>query len=195
MPTPAGHGQPKAHRFFWTVLAVSAMVSITGNATHAILYAPTMPAVAAAIAIVPPIALLPAVHSVAVLARAHTTARLTHLLATALTLLIALAAFRLSFTALRSLADSAGIPMSESWLFPIIVEGSMTQATISLLAFAHSGLRRRPPLLSPDPPPETHPPKASRHTKTRTVRTILKAILAPCTRRAPPNPTPRSGLG
>ncbi|MGW3542651.1 DUF2637 domain-containing protein [Nocardia niigatensis] len=146
MAAPAGHGQPKAHGFFWTVLAVSATVSITGNATHTVLYAPTKPAIAAAIAIVPPIALLAAVHSVAVLARAHTTARLTHILATALTILIALAAFRLSFTALRALAISAAVPTSESWLFPIIVEGTMTQATISLLAFAHSGLRRHPAL-------------------------------------------------
>ncbi|MGV9663790.1 DUF2637 domain-containing protein [Nocardia niigatensis] len=152
MSAPVGHGQPKAHGFFWTVLAVSAMVSITGNATHAVLYAPTKPAIAAAIAIVPPIALLAAVHSVAVLARAHTTARLTHILATALTILIALAAFRLSFTALRALAISAAVPTSESWLFPIIVEGTMTQATISLLAFAHSGLRRHPAPPSLDSP-------------------------------------------
>ncbi|MFF0613206.1 DUF2637 domain-containing protein [Nocardia tengchongensis] len=152
MAARAGHTQPKAQGFFWSVLAVSAMVSVTGNATHAILYAPAKPAIAAAIAIVPPIALLAAVHSVAVLARAHTTARLTHILATALTILIALAAFRLSFTALRALAISAAVPMSESWLFPIIVEGTMTQATISLLTFAHSGLRRHPVLLSLDPP-------------------------------------------
>ncbi|WP_196054794.1 DUF2637 domain-containing protein [Nocardia aurantiaca] len=133
---------------------------------HAVLYAPTKPAIAAAIAIVPPIALLAAVHSVAVLARAHTTARLTHISATALTILIALAAFRLSFTALRALAISAAVPTSESWLFPIIVEGTMTQATISLLAFAHSGLRRHPAPLSLDSPTrgtdaESKPPHRS----------------------------------
>ncbi|WP_083869588.1 DUF2637 domain-containing protein [Nocardia niigatensis] len=186
MAAPAGHGQPKAHGFFWTVLAVSATVSITGNATHTVLYAPTKPAIAAAIAIVPPIALLAAVHSVAVLARAHTTARLTHILATALTILIALAAFRLSFTALRALAISAAVPTSESWLFPIIVEGTMTEATISLLAFAHSGLRRHPALPGVACPVRSTPADETRDSS----RTSLSAISP--TAAAPPRSPARS---
>ncbi|WP_067540401.1 hypothetical protein [Nocardia crassostreae] len=69
-------------------------VGITGNATHAILHAQTLSAIAAAVAIVPPIALLAAVHAVAILLRAHARSNLIHALATLMTVLIAAAAFR-----------------------------------------------------------------------------------------------------
>ncbi|MGY4101233.1 DUF2637 domain-containing protein [Nocardia sp. R16R-3T] len=130
--------KPRAHGFFWTVLTAAATVSITGNATQAVLHDTALPAVAAAVAIIPPLALLAAVHGVSVLARAHAGARSTHLIATAMTALIATGAFWLSFTALRSLAITAGVPHGEAWLWPMIIEGSMAQATVALLALAHS---------------------------------------------------------
>ncbi|WP_433714077.1 DUF2637 domain-containing protein [Nocardia sp. CA-084685] len=130
--------KPRAHAFFWTVLAAAATVSITGNATQALLHNTALPAVAAAVAIIPPLALLAAVHGVSVLLRAHAGARGTHLIATAMTVLIATGAFWLSFTALRSLAITAGVPHSEAWLWPLIIEGSMAQSTVALLALAHS---------------------------------------------------------
>ncbi|MEV6135231.1 DUF2637 domain-containing protein [Nocardia sp. NPDC051990] len=137
--TEATSPKPRAHGFFWTVLTTAAAVSITGNATQAVLHDTALPAVAAAVAIIPPLALLAAVHGVSVLARAHAGARSTHLIATAMTALIAIGAFWLSFTALRSLAITAGIPHREAWLWPLIIEGSMAQATVALLALAHSG--------------------------------------------------------
>ncbi|MEC3918413.1 DUF2637 domain-containing protein [Nocardia sp. CDC160] len=146
-PTPPTHQtappNQRAHTsFFWCVLLTAATVSITGNATHAVLHAHALPAIAAAVAIVPPIALLAAVHGVTVLLRAHAHARWMHLLATVMTVLIAVAAFRLSFTALRDLAALAAIPQPEAWLWPVIIEGSMTQATVALLALAHTGSTR-----------------------------------------------------
>ncbi len=131
MPEPV---RSRSQVFFWTVLGIAASVSIVGNAVHAVLHAPAHPVVAVAVAVVPPVALLAAVHAVAVLSCAHAGARRTHLLATGMTVLIAAAAFRLSFTALRALAILAGIPADQAWLWPMIVEGSMTQATIALLA-------------------------------------------------------------
>lgn len=65
-----------------------------------------------------------------VLLRAHAGARGTHVVATAMTAFIAIGAFWLSFTALRSLAITAGIPHGEAWLWPLIIEGSMTQPTV-----------------------------------------------------------------
>ncbi|WP_083883768.1 2'-5' RNA ligase family protein [Nocardia higoensis] len=100
----------RAHNFFWTVLAAAATVSITGNATQALLHDTPLPVVAAAVAVIPPLALLAAVHGVAVLARAHTATPATRWVATAMTVLIAAGAFWLSFTALRSLAITAGVP-------------------------------------------------------------------------------------
>lgn len=77
--TPRTHADaaPKsgAHPFFWTVLTAAATVSITGNATQALLHDTALPAVAAAVAIIPPLALLAAVHGVTVLTRAHTATR------------------------------------------------------------------------------------------------------------------------
>ncbi|MEV0110578.1 DUF2637 domain-containing protein [Nocardia sp. NPDC050799] len=129
---------PRARTFFWAVLITAAAVSITGNATQAVLHDTPLPAVAAVVAVIPPLALLAAVHGVSVLSRAHAYARGTYLLATAMTVLIAAGAFWLSFTALRSLAIIAGIPPGEAWLWPVIIEGSMGQATVALLSLARS---------------------------------------------------------
>ncbi|MFI5719009.1 hypothetical protein [Nocardia sp. NPDC051750] len=63
---------------------------------------------AAAVAVIPPLALLAAVHGVALLQRAHARARGTHLVATAMTAPIAAGAFWLAYTALRALAVTAG---------------------------------------------------------------------------------------
>ncbi|WP_051133503.1 DUF2637 domain-containing protein [Nocardia paucivorans] len=137
--TPAASaGAPRAHTFFWAVLITAAAVSITGNATQAVLHDTQLPAVAAVVAVIPPVALLAAVHGVSVLSHAHAHARGTYLLATAMTVMIAAGAFWLSFTALRSLAITAGIPRGEAWLWPVIIEGSMGQATVALLSLARS---------------------------------------------------------
>ncbi|WP_171048234.1 helix-turn-helix domain-containing protein [Nocardia cyriacigeorgica] len=119
-------------------MLVAAAVSIIGNATQAILHGSAVPVVAAAVAVIPPLALLAAVHGVSVLVRADTGARATHIVATAMTAMIAAGAFWLSFTALRSLAVTAGVPGKEAWLWPLIIEGSMAQSTVALLALAHS---------------------------------------------------------
>ncbi|MBM4480054.1 DUF2637 domain-containing protein [Rhodococcus hoagii] len=61
----------KERRFFWTVLAVAAGVSIAGNALHAwVSHAPDFdPLLAAAISTIPPISLLAASHGLTILAR------------------------------------------------------------------------------------------------------------------------------
>ncbi|UGT60351.1 DUF2637 domain-containing protein [Nocardia asteroides] len=133
--------RPRAHNFFWTVLTTATAVSITGNATKALLHTTALPAVAAAVAVIPPLALLAAVHGVTVLARAQGRADATHLVAIAMTALIAAGAFWLSYTALRALAVTAGVPTHEAWLWPLIIEGSMAQATVALLTLAHAPAR------------------------------------------------------
>lgn len=50
------------------------------------------------------------------------------------TLLLALGAFWLSFTALRDLAALAGIPEEQAWVWPLIVDGVILEATISVVA-------------------------------------------------------------
>ena len=66
--------QRPARRFFWAVLATSALVSISSNGLHAFITGGSSlhPALAAAIATVAPISLLAATHGLAVLSRART---------------------------------------------------------------------------------------------------------------------------
>ncbi len=146
----------RAHIFFWTELCAAAAVSVAGNATQAVLHTSSPPVVAAVVAVIPPLALLAAVHGVALLARAHTVSPTAQRAATSLTVVIAGAAFWMSFTALRALAITAGVPAAEAWLWPLIVEGSMTQSTMALLTLAHAGPPRAEPHTrnsNADPPP------------------------------------------
>ncbi|UGT54222.1 DUF2637 domain-containing protein [Nocardia asteroides] len=56
-------------------------------------------------------------------------------------LAIGAAAFVLSFAALRDLAIRARTPAHLAWLFPVIVDGTIIQATIAVLALADSAER------------------------------------------------------
>jgi hypothetical protein len=57
------------------------------------------------------------------------------------TVLIALGAFWLSFTALADLAIRAGIPGNQAWVWPLIVDGIILVATLSVVALAPQGRR------------------------------------------------------
>lgn len=58
-------------RYFWTVLCAAAVVSVSGNAVHALIpsSAPLVPWLSAVIACVPPVALLATTHTLAILWR------------------------------------------------------------------------------------------------------------------------------
>ncbi|MFD3707446.1 DUF2637 domain-containing protein [Nocardia sp. NPDC058658] len=135
----------RAHVFFWVELVIAAGVSVAGNATHVLLHGTTLPAVAVVVAIIPPLALLSAVEGVQVLGGAGAGSSLARGCATTLTVMIAAAAFWLSFTALRALAIAAGVPASDAWLWPLIVEGSMAQSSIALLSIAYTSHTRDQP--------------------------------------------------
>lgn len=57
------------------------------------------------------------------------------------TILIALGAFWLSFTALTDLAARAGIPVGQAWVWPLIVDGIIIVATISVVVLSPYGPR------------------------------------------------------
>ncbi|KQU44190.1 hypothetical protein ASG84_12765 [Rhodococcus sp. Leaf278] len=50
------------------------------------------------------------------------------------TILIALGAFWLSFTALRDLAERSGVPTDQAWVWPLIVDGLVLVATVAVVA-------------------------------------------------------------
>lgn len=54
------------------------------------------------------------------------------------TILLALGAFWLSFTTLQDLAILSGIPAGQAWVWPLIVDGVILEATISVVALRNS---------------------------------------------------------
>lgn len=58
------------------------------------------------------------------------------------TVFIALGAFWLSFTSLSALARSCGILADRAWMWPLIVDGVIVVATVSVVAMSGSGLER-----------------------------------------------------
>lgn len=125
-----------AVRFFWTWLLLATTVSVAGNVAHAVLTAPPGTVrLAAAAAVVPPAVLLGTTHSVALLVK---TRRVGFIYWCALTMTVALAAcaFILSFDALRDLAVALGIPASRAWLWPVAIDVSIANSTLSLLSLS-----------------------------------------------------------
>lgn len=124
-----------AARFFWTVLVLATAASIGGNVTHAVLKASSGPlvAVAAAVAVVPPIVLLAATHSVGLLVRTRSSG-LIYWAALAMTVGLAGCAFALSFDSLWELAVNAGVRREIAWLWPLSIDVSIAQATLALLS-------------------------------------------------------------
>jgi hypothetical protein len=132
-------GNRGAARFFWAWLVVATAMSVTGNVAHAVLHAPAgAVGLAAGAALVPPVVLLAATHSVAVLVRTRATG-FTYWCALLMTLALASCAFVLSFDALRSLAVMLGLPESIAWLWPCAIDVAIAQATLCLLSLSRRG--------------------------------------------------------
>src|SRR5258708_27301441 len=133
-------GNRSAARFFWVWLMVATAMSVTGNVAHAVLHAPAgTVALAAGAALVPPVVLLAATHSVAVLVRTRATG-FTYWSALLMTLALASCAFVLSFDALRSLAVPLGLPESIAWLWPCALDVAIAQGTFGLVSLSRRGL-------------------------------------------------------
>lgn len=136
-----------ATRFFWTVLLCATGVSIGGNAIHATLNTTSVPpALAAAVATVPPLVLLAATEGLSLLMRTRRGPSAAYWCALGMTGLLAVCAFVLSFDALRDLAGRAGVRQELSWLWPIAVDASIAQCTVALLSLSRRSTAARVPL-------------------------------------------------
>jgi hypothetical protein len=135
--SPAGEATArKAVRFFWAWLIAATGVSVAGNVAHAVLSAPSgRLQLAAAAAVVPPAVLLGATHSVALLVRTRRVG-FSYWCALAMTVALAGCAFVLSFDALRELATALGMPRDRAWLWPVAIDVSIANSTVSLLSLA-----------------------------------------------------------
>jgi hypothetical protein len=131
----------RAVRFFWGLLIGATMVSLVGNITHAVL--PYMPHVVVQIgaAAVPPIALLAAVHGIALAVRAGASGRV-YCCAVSAVAAIGAGAFAVSFLALRDLMRAIGYSATSAWVFPAIIDTAVAVSTLMLVALGDKPARR-----------------------------------------------------
>jgi Protein of unknown function (DUF2637) len=131
----------RAVRFFWGLLMGATLVSLVGNIAHAVL--PYIPRVVIQIgaAAVPPIALLAAVHGIALAVRAGASGRV-YRWAIAAVAAIGAGAFMLSFRALRDLLIQTGTPPAWAWVFPAIIDTAVAVSTMMLVALGDKPARR-----------------------------------------------------
>lgn len=69
----------------------------------------------------------------------HRWVRLAVWVCIAIAIFVAIAAFLLSFSALHSLALRAGVPDRLAWLWPLVVDVTIVQSTVALVALAQVG--------------------------------------------------------
>src|ERR1700692_3314148 len=145
-PATSGRGaessaaeERRAVRFFWVVLILASFASVAGNVTHAVWNAsgPAM-VVAALAALVGPLALCGATHSVGVLAKVRTNS-FTFWASMAITIAVVACAFWLSFHALRSVAvDLARVDPGIAWMMPVCIDLSIAGSPLAVLSLSRS---------------------------------------------------------
>jgi hypothetical protein len=133
----------RAVRFFWCFLIGATTVSLIGNIAHAVL--PYLPRIVVQIgaAAVPPIALLAAVHGIALAVRAGASGTVYRWAVSAVAA-IGVGAFAVSFLALRDLMRVIGYSSATAWIFPAIIDTAIGVSTIMLVALGDKPARRAP---------------------------------------------------
>jgi Protein of unknown function (DUF2637) len=131
----------RAVRFFWALLIGATAVSLIGNIAHAVL--PYIPSVVIQIgaAAVPPIALLAAVHGIALAVRAGASGRV-YCCAVSAVAAIGVGAFAVSFLALRDLVHAIGYSPTTACIFPAIIDTAVAVSTLMLVALGSKPARR-----------------------------------------------------
>ncbi len=131
----------RAVRFFWGFLIAATTVSLIGNVVHAMLsYIPRI-VVQIGAAAVPPIALLAAVHGIALAVRAGASGRV-YCWAVSAVAAIGVGAFAVSFLALRDLMQVIGYSSATGWIFPAIIDTAVAVSTLMLVALGDKPARR-----------------------------------------------------
>jgi uncharacterized membrane protein len=131
----------RAVRFFWCFLIGATTVSLIGNVVHATLsYIPHV-VIQLSAAAVPPIALLVAVHGIALAVRAGASGTV-YRWALSATAAIGAGAFALSFLSLRDLARAIGYGSTTAWVFPAIIDTAVAVSTLMLVALGDKPARR-----------------------------------------------------
>jgi Protein of unknown function (DUF2637) len=122
---------------------------LTGNIAHAVVsYIPPIVVQIGAAAF--PIALLAAVHGIALAVRAGASLRVYCWAVTAVAA-IGVGAFAVSFLALQDLMQAIGYSSGSAWVFPAIIDTAVAVSTLMLVALGNKPARRtrmrpRPPV-------------------------------------------------
>ncbi len=128
-------------RFFWAFLIGATSVSLVGNVVHAMMpYIPHL-VIQIGAAAVPPIALLAAVHGIALAVRAGASGRV-YCWAVSAVAAIGLGAFTVSFLALRDLMQAIGYGSATACAFPAIIDTAVAVSTLMLVALGDKPVRR-----------------------------------------------------
>lgn len=192
----------EVRRIIWTLLIFGAVMSLAGNVVHAVTlhgwsWRLIGPVVAAAI---PPGALLGLMHLMGAWSRWPESDGVSYWVFLLGVVGLGVAAFRLSFAALRDLAMSYGYSRFDASLFPLILDGLMALMTWGLVAATRPKVMKHPveePVQSAAeqtqthrddsreaPPPQTAPPAATQPVETAPLRDLVTA--------AEPTSTPAS---
>ena len=137
----AAKNHHRAVTFFWCLLIGATSVSLIGNIAHAV--PPYIPRIVIQIgaAAVPPIALLAAVHGIALAVRAGASGRV-YCWAVSAVATIGVGAFSVSFLALRDLMRVIGYSSATAWIFPAIIDTALAVSTLMLVALGDKPARR-----------------------------------------------------
>lgn len=134
----------RAHQFFWRWLIGATVLTLLGNATHALLPYIPVTAVRLSVYLIPPVIALIAVHAVTVLARVGRVHRArssaswrdaggTAILAVSVTAILALIAAVLSYSGLLGVALAGGLTPRLAWLFPLTIDAGIAVSSVALV--------------------------------------------------------------
>lgn len=134
----------RAHQFFWRWLIGATVLTLAGNAAHALL--PLIPIIAIRLTVylIPPVVALVAVHAVTVLARVGRVHRArsaaswrdaggTYLLAVSVTATLAVIAAILSYSGLLGVALAGGLSPRLARLFPLCIDAGIAVSSVALV--------------------------------------------------------------
>lgn len=137
----AQRNHSRAVRFFWCFLIGATLVSLIGNVAHAVLPYISPIVIQIGAAAVPPIALLAAVHGIALAVRAGASGRV-YCWAVAAVAAIGVGAFALSFLAQQDLMLVIGYSSATAWIFPALIDTAVAVSTLMLVALGDKPARR-----------------------------------------------------
>lgn len=127
-----------ARRFFWAWLIGSAVVSILGNVTHAVLGDAPSPVIASVTAFFIVVIQLCSTYGAHALVQARIVGA-AYRVALCIAVALAVGAFVLMWVALRDLVITwAGYPAITAWIVPLIVDLGITGSTVALLALTNA---------------------------------------------------------